>query len=105
MMQNAKTSQGRGYHKRSTLVITAGSSGPAILLPCCQRVYIQPDDDGHHIVCQYMHTFGNIVPVHGVAYAELLVWTTTSRALLMGKFDKGSRQQQDLIQRAICDSE
>ena len=53
----------------------------------------------------YMHTFCNIVPVHGVAYAELLVWTTTSRALLMGKFDKGSRQQQDLIQRAICDSE
>ena len=86
------------------LVLTAGRSGPAILLPHCTREYIRPHERGHQDVCEYLYTFGDIVPVHGVALAELQVWTTTSRALLIGKFDRFSQQQQDLIQSTICDT-
>ena len=86
------------------LVLTHGRSGPAILLPHCTCEYIRPEEHGHQIVCEYLYTFDDIVPVHGADHAELQVWTTTSRALLIGRFDKGSRRQQDLIQSAICDT-
>ena len=59
------------------------------------------DEHGHDVPCKYLSEFGDIVPVHGVADAELLVWTTISRAVGMGKLDQGSRRQQDLIQSAI----
>ena len=82
------------------LVLTAGRSGPGILLPCCERQYIRPGEYGHDVLRNYLSEFGDVVPVHGVADAELKVWTTRSNALLIGKFDQ-SRYQQDMVQAAI----
>ena len=43
--------------------------------------------------------------MHVVADAELLVWTTIARALIIANFNEGNRYQQDLVQAAIGASE
>ena len=49
-----------------------------------------------------MSGFSDIVPVHDADEAELMVWTTTSSALLIGAFSKGSQRQKELIQHTIA---
>ena len=87
--------------KHEHLVLTAGRSGPAILIPRCIE-NIRPDEDEHEIVRGYMSGFSDTVPVHDADEAELMVWTTTSRALFIGAFSNGSQRQKELIQNTIA---
>ena len=62
--------------EKEHLILTAGSSGQGILLPCCKRQYIRPEEHGHDVLSEYLSGFSDIVMM--MTLSRCMVWLTLS---------------------------
>ena len=62
--------------EKEHLILTAGRSGPGILLPCCKRQYIRPEEHGHDVLSEYLSGFSDIVMM--MTLSRCMVWLTLS---------------------------